>query len=691
LFEGDAEFSAVNPQAAPLLEVSIPIGLNFRDNPGDIVNSSIAANGFGLSVNQGENIALIGGDVTLNNGNITAPGGIIELGGLSAAGEVQISDNNNLIFPGNVTRADVFLTNNSFVSVSLAEGGTIRVNARNLELFNGFLLAGVQNSVTSEAQAANITLNATEKLTIEGNQANLASSILNNGGNITISTGSLEGIGNFNLNSLSFGEANSGNINITARERISLLGTADNTSFISASADSSATGNSGNITIATPSLFLSNISIGAGSTGQSNAGNIQINTIDSIFLSNSFITTSSLGDGNAGDITIESEQGNISLDATRVGAIAIPAFAISEGDTSGNITIQGQSLLFTNRSNLFVDNDGTRNAGNITLEAFENIVLSDISQIGSNTAGQGNAGNIGITTKSLSIEDGSSVSAKTFGEGDGGNIEISASEISLSDQSNINTEASSQDGGNINLLDSDLITLRRGSQITAEAGTQEAAGNGGDITIDSDLLIAFSDENNDIIANSFEGLGGTIDITTDAIFGLEIRDELTSQSDITAFSQTDPLLNGQISINTPDFDPTSGLIELPQAVGDVSDQISQNPCEQGVGSEFIITGKGGLPPNVNESLNSESAEVGLIETVTSQPQAVGAFAKLPKAYGIRPNPNNIRPNPSTTTEAVPAQGWVFNDKGEVTLTAYKTTNTERPSLPKTPINSCSAP
>ena len=31
LFEGDTEFSASNPQAAPLLEVSIPIGASFRD------------------------------------------------------------------------------------------------------------------------------------------------------------------------------------------------------------------------------------------------------------------------------------------------------------------------------------------------------------------------------------------------------------------------------------------------------------------------------------------------------------------------------------------------------------------------------------------------------------------------------------------------------------------------------------
>lgn len=50
LFEGDTEFSAVNPQATPLLEVSIPIGARFRDNPGNIVNRSFAQNSAGEPV-----------------------------------------------------------------------------------------------------------------------------------------------------------------------------------------------------------------------------------------------------------------------------------------------------------------------------------------------------------------------------------------------------------------------------------------------------------------------------------------------------------------------------------------------------------------------------------------------------------------------------------------------------------------
>ncbi len=45
VFENDFQFSASNPQAPPLLTINVPIGLGFRDNPGDISNAgSLGAN-----------------------------------------------------------------------------------------------------------------------------------------------------------------------------------------------------------------------------------------------------------------------------------------------------------------------------------------------------------------------------------------------------------------------------------------------------------------------------------------------------------------------------------------------------------------------------------------------------------------------------------------------------------------------
>jgi hypothetical protein len=60
LFNDGTEFSAVNAEGKPLLTINAPIGLNFRDTPGDIVNQS-KANDEGLGTT-----GTVGGDINLN-------------------------------------------------------------------------------------------------------------------------------------------------------------------------------------------------------------------------------------------------------------------------------------------------------------------------------------------------------------------------------------------------------------------------------------------------------------------------------------------------------------------------------------------------------------------------------------------------------------------------------------------------
>jgi filamentous hemagglutinin family protein len=56
LFE-DGEFSAADLENPPLLTINAPIGLGFRDQPGDIVNRSTAVDNAGLQVSPGELLA----------------------------------------------------------------------------------------------------------------------------------------------------------------------------------------------------------------------------------------------------------------------------------------------------------------------------------------------------------------------------------------------------------------------------------------------------------------------------------------------------------------------------------------------------------------------------------------------------------------------------------------------------------
>ncbi|MGH2416126.1 MAG: filamentous hemagglutinin N-terminal domain-containing protein, partial [Microcystaceae cyanobacterium] len=89
-FADGVRFSANAPSAPPLLTVSAPLGLVFGSNP-DSISVQGSGHNFtgddptfspltrsvqfsGLAVRQGRTLALVGGDVSLQGGNLAAPG-----------------------------------------------------------------------------------------------------------------------------------------------------------------------------------------------------------------------------------------------------------------------------------------------------------------------------------------------------------------------------------------------------------------------------------------------------------------------------------------------------------------------------------------------------------------------------------------------------------------------------------------
>ncbi|MGL5808188.1 MAG: filamentous hemagglutinin N-terminal domain-containing protein, partial [Xenococcaceae cyanobacterium] len=124
LFNDGTEFSAIQTQTKPLLTVNAPIGLNLRDNPAAIENRSVA-NNVGLQVNTGENIVLVGGDVSLNGGILSAPGGNVALGGIKGAGTIGIDENGSLNFLDRLEKADITTSNRAKIDVTSQSGGSI--------------------------------------------------------------------------------------------------------------------------------------------------------------------------------------------------------------------------------------------------------------------------------------------------------------------------------------------------------------------------------------------------------------------------------------------------------------------------------------------------------------------------------------------------------------------------------------
>ena len=115
------------------------------------------------------------------------------------------------------------------------------------------------------------------------------------------------------------------------------------------------------------------------------------------------------------------------------------------------------------------------------------------------------------------------------------------------------------------------------------------------------------------------------------------------------------------------MNPAQGLVELPQNVVDPAALIAANPCTQEAESAFTVTGKGGVPPSPNDALSSAPAPFPWVEPVVGGSQQVEAA--IPSI--------EVRP-----TEIIPAQGWVMDDRGQVTLVAYNSRGGESIRSPK---------
>ena len=475
-FGNQGFFSASTPNQPELLTVN-PSAFFFNQIAAkSITNQSTA----GLQVPAGQSLLLVGGDVRLESGRLTAAGGRVELGGLASSGTVELNfEQNNLLlsFPLGVPRSNVSLINGALVDVTAGGGGSIAVNAQNLDILAGSsLLAGIGAGLGSVGtQAGNIEIEATEQVSISGTSptgsASRISSIVNDGaignaGNVVINTNSLDVTDGAVLGSILLGQGNAGSVTIQARNAISFA--RSSSSGITSGVGSSGVGNGGDVNLQTRALSLSDgAQLITSTLGQGDAGNIQINATDSVsFSGGSGLLAPTSGQGNAGDVTITAS-GAISFDG--VGVNGLPSGVNSEvlevvgNGLGGNIKIRAGSLSLTNGARLSSSTSGQGNAGDIIINA-DNTVSFDSSSAASNVSfravGRRKGGNINIQARSLSFNNAALISS-TFGQGDAGNIQINATDsVSFSGSSTLRTQTAGQgNAGDVIITAGDVVSF----------------------------------------------------------------------------------------------------------------------------------------------------------------------------------------------------------------------------------------
>ena len=212
----------------------------------------------------------------------------------------------------------------------------------------------------------------------------------------------------------------------------------------------------------------------------------------------------------------------------------------------------------------------------------------------------------------------------------------------------------------------DEIILRDNSFISAQAFNDA---NGGNLTIDTSFIVALpsNGDGNDLIASAERGDGGNINITAEALLGIEERLATPGNgtNDIDASSQLG--LSGNVTFNVPDTNNLSETAELSSNVLS-AEKVVKDACSNGAeASGLVLLGKGGIPPAPNLPL---SAAMLFDNSKLIKPN----FSQLPNRQPTTHNRIEVQPIKTSIGDIYSARGVITTEAGRIILTAYPTNN-----------------
>ena len=578
----------------------------------------------------------LGGEITVDHRNLTAPGGAVALLALNAAGEVALNptDPHAALRTEQFTElAAVTLRNDTTLDVSGARAGRVTLRGSDILLDNG---ASVEAKSYDVDSGLAIDVKGTRRVELNNYSS---------------------------LNAAVFGRARGGDLRIEA-PLVTLAGG----SALQTDTYGDSTGQGGDILVRAQNVFLSGLgSISASVGGTGRGGEIRLVVQDTLALGTDGmlkpfdemarhlgaqypVALGTDGSGAISAISFGGPVGGITLQAGRLllGFDSRIATETESGSSGGPITIQAGLLRVAGgRVSATSNNDG--NAGSITVAA-ERIVLDRVgneqfSGIESKTTSHGAASRGGTIELQrgasgrgeLRLDNGASISTASVSEGDAGDIRVDLDNLFLGRDTVLSSSASAgkhpgnagslllrasdsvrltdnaalevtaqnsragnitvragrdlrfdhahlgatslQDGGSIELKAGHLILLEQ-SQISASAGF-----DGGNILLDPPLIVL---RGTSITANSAAANAGFITVVAGSF--------LRSHSTVQATTPNKTAFQGQVEVVAPDSDLNGRLLPLAGVFLHADSRLLENCAlhSLGTGSSFITHGRGGL-------------------------------------------------------------------------------------------------
>lgn len=637
--------------------------------------ASLSIKGSQLSNRPNATISLIGGTLALEKARLKIPQGQINLASVGSTGEVILTQNGfDMTTVSDLNQIN--MTDNSVVTTSGKGAGRIFIQGETLTLQQSKIKAdaleqGNKGKIDIQVERLNLIGNSQlgkihyDKIAFD---TAISSSTISegDGGDIFIQATDAINITNAAI------FANSGRMDIQ-REAGST------TSMLPEYPDKQ--GNAGSIFIETEQLTVDNAVIESNAFGSGQGGHITLNITNNTSLSDSHISVNAF-DGSevnadrVGEIILETKQldlANVILSSSTFGSGAGGNIILM---VDGAITLSHSAIVVDAHANMpppsnysptkpsQVNQINSRpappsgDAGSIHIEAGK-IILSDRSNISSNTSGTGDGGHIIIyATDSVTIQNphhtteakNAKISQKRFGieaisisqqedSGDAGEIWLETSRLNLTEDADMNTSSQGGgDAGHISLTVTDLnmrhhtkiassnqgmgdagnvvintqnLLLQQDTKITTEAKSAE----GGEIRLNVGKLVYL--HNGRITTSVRGGTGNGGDITLEnphfvvlnqgqikaqAFQGnggdIDIISHLFLASSDSLVSASSKLgVNGEVDIDSPDINIDEFLVVLPGKFFDASKQL-QSPClARHQKHNFIVKRFVGSPPS----------------------------------------------------------------------------------------------
>lgn len=479
-FPDGSEFSASNPQAPPMLEVNVPVGVQWGALPAAAIASS-------ANLTVGRDLSLLGGSITSSD-RLESLNGQVLLQAISGGIQAQTIETNR-------RSAVVFAQNDIQINSILTGGGDISATS-----VSGSIVVNDSVSTTdNNRDAGKITLLAANDIRTEDIYSRSFNSGSNsgNGGNVTL-TSSNGSITTQSIYTYATGanQGDGGDISISSPGTIT-TGTIFTDGRV---------GGSINMTSNSDEIIIERIN-----TTSSNRFFTSIEGGEVYLQAQGDITTGSIataGDDSGGDVTI--------ISGGRL-AIAPNSFVISStygaGD-AGDINIQARSLALRNGAFLISSTFGAGQGGELAVKISGTLRLIGLSEaeepdqrnpsiIFTGSFASGDTGNVMIEAGRLILRNGAYIAATpafnrttlTSSTGQGGDVVVNAHVIDVRGiapdrtPSRIATATiGSGDAGDLTINTQQLILQQGGIVTTSTIGQIPNAGGSGDLTINAEEI-----------------------------------------------------------------------------------------------------------------------------------------------------------------------------------------------------------